>query len=228
MTMSSMLDTELNTYAYSAAGVFDAMQKQAKRDSVLIFAISLSLGVAIYAVIALVLGWGLDMSKFVRHSLTQTAMVPATALGFILGGLSLISALRGLQQMTRLLVLALCAVTTLTILGQTLGWHDPARLFFANTEHTEKMALITALAFYLFAWGTDRLLQGNYFIVECIGVFGVSGAIAITLMNLTGAVDLPGLSYTAGISLQTAILAGLLFLALSIAAYEDDRDRWQE
>ena len=185
----------------------------------------LSLSVALYAFVALLFGWGLEITGLVRHSLTQTAMVPATALSFVLASLSLITALRGRGQLSLLLNGLLLGLVGITVIGQVFGWAGPASLFFAETGETERMALITALTFVLYVWSVHRLMNRAFFTVECIGVFGISGAIAIALMKLSGVTHLPGLSYASGISLQTAILAALLFLALSIAASDSERDR---
>ncbi|NNE51433.1 MAG: hypothetical protein HKN30_03425 [Sulfitobacter sp.] len=187
-------------------------------------AATLALIVALYAVAALFLGWGLQISGLVRHSLTQTAMVPATALSFVFAGLSMITALSGRVKLSHLLNALLLGLVGLTMMGQVSGWHGPSALFFAQTEATERMAMITALVLVLYVWAANRILKRSFFAVECIGVLGISAALAITLMNLTGTTDLPGLSYTAGISLQTSVLAGLLFLALSIVAFGDEQE----
>ena len=184
----------------------------------------LAMGTSIYALLALALGWGLNIELLIRHTPTQSAMVPATAASFLLMGTAVVAGASELQKLAHLLTAIVLAVIVVTALGQLFGWYKPAGLFFAQLTGAERMAPVTEFGFVLAIFALNRFLAGSIFVVEAISIFGVSGAIMIALLNLTGATGELGLGFLIGISLQTSILFALLFTALCFLSSNNKPD----
>ncbi|MFC6639259.1 hypothetical protein GV827_09315 [Sulfitobacter sp. JBTF-M27] len=178
----------------------------------------LALGTSIYALLALALGWGLNVELLIRHPATQSAMVPATAAGFLVTGTAVIATGVGLSKLAHILTGIVLVIICMTALGQLYGWYRPAELFVTQLAGTEGMAPATEFGFILAVFALNRLIAGSIFIVEAISIFGLSSAIMIALLNLSGTTGEFGLGFLIGISLQTSILFALLFTALCLVS----------
>ncbi|MEW9919758.1 hypothetical protein AB2B41_09090 [Marimonas sp. MJW-29] len=188
------------------------------------FAILLAAGTVLYAFLALLIGWGIGIDGLIRHASTQTPMVPATALGFFATGLGLLAAVSGARRLAHALCGTVLALICITAFGQWVGWAAPTSLFFADLQEAERMAPVTEFGFVLAVFALNRLLAGSLVAVESIGIFGVSGAPVVAMLNVTGAIKMLGLGFLAGASLQTSILFALLFTALCLVSAENKPD----
>ena len=181
-------------------------------------AAALAVIIVSYAGIALVLGWGLHIDLLIRHPSTKTAMVPASAVGFLLSGCALLAASRNHPVLARLCLMGVLGVVMVAFIGQTVGWQWSAGMFFHELAMTDRMAPATAVGFALAAFGTDRFMKEDYFSADAAGIFGLSSAVGLFLLNFTGVSPELGIAFLSGMSLQSSALFTLFFLALCLTS----------
>ena len=194
------------------------------RNLVTPLARAMLLAVSFYGLVALFLGWGMNMELLVRHRPSQTALVPSTAAAFVLLPQALIAA----SVMNRPLTLILAAGTVLIVvtsmLTQIPQLADVRRFSPVELDPREYMAISSAVGLILGTVAALRLLKRDLFTVTSIGVFGASVSFCIFLLKFGGLNLISDLPVFRGMSLQAAFLFCLLFLAMCLMRTEDTED----
>lgn len=176
---------------------------------------------AIYGLLALFLGWGLNIDLLVRFDRTESALVPATALSFVVVSLALIAILSGEHRLGRILCWGLITIVLSVTLAQSLGWEPVTNLFINDFTGTERMAPITAIGFLLAVFALNRLMAEKLHLVEAVGIVGTSGFAFLAVEGMLGIMDQRLFS---GLSIQTSLLFATLFLALCFASSDHTPD----
>ncbi|SHH92991.1 hypothetical protein [Marivita hallyeonensis] len=183
--------------------------------------------IAIYATLALVVGWGLRVDLLVRNPTADAAMVPATAFCFVLSAGAILGALAQNRYMVRTLTAAILVISAVTSFGQISGWTDATGLLFIQVAESERMAPVTAVGFLFVTYAINRLRNGRTFAVQAISALGLSSAIGVAVLAISDVTGLINGWFLSGVSVQTAALFSILFFALSWTgvAPADDTDR---
>lgn len=187
-----------------------------KSSSISPLASSLAFVISAYALLALVFGWGFGLDALVRDASTQSAMVPATALAFVMTGVALLTASAGYKRLTFVLCAAALILCGLTAFTQMSDLPHLMQLIFFEVGESEHMAPLTAVSFALAVFAITQLEAGRFFIVNCVGIFGLSTAGSILILKNSGTYAAYEIGVFSGMSLQTASLFCLLFLSMCL------------
>ncbi|MFC3613082.1 hypothetical protein ACFORG_04855 [Lutimaribacter marinistellae] len=172
---------------------------------------------------ALVVGWILHVEGIVRLGAAYPAMVPATALGLLLLGLSGIASTRGRTGLSMALILFAGALVAALFLLQQAGLRSIAGLQVFGIGERDIISPATAL-FFVAAMLAAVLQAQRAELAPIAGLWGLfllSTAIGVAVVAASG-VGLARSWPLYGMAFQTALAFALYFAALSIGSLARD------
>lgn len=191
-------------------------------EPVFLFVALLLVGVLAFALVSLLAGWSFGYDTLVRLRPNYVAMVPSTALCFLLASLGLLLTMFGDEDATKsgMSVAVWIAVIVLAngALRLTVDPQGIDGLMVSSLSDTDRMSTATIIGFLLVGAtihtsGRRRLSGADGPFVNPLAVLGLSTAAAVLIMHSYQPDTVAHLRILDGLSVYTTLLFAVLFLA---------------